>query len=97
MGHVYQVWDKDVLTEDDFLGHCLVPAQLLRTAVHSYGEVQDVWKVLDGGGHAQGDQIWLFLGCNDGNLGDFEFILAIFDIFYLVTLATLQTQWPRFI
>ena len=41
-----QVFDEDRLGPDDFLGKCTIPAQLLRTALHSHGQYQDIWKKL---------------------------------------------------
>jgi hypothetical protein len=43
-----EVWDDDDSSKDDFLGRCVIHAQLLKTAVLSCGRRQDVWKVLEG-------------------------------------------------
>ena len=41
------VYDQDKVGKDDPLGQCALPAQLLRTALHSHGQYQDVWKKLE--------------------------------------------------
>ena len=40
------VFDEERCSQDDFLGKCTIPAQLLRTALHSHGKYQDIWKRL---------------------------------------------------
>ena len=42
-----EVWDEDVIGGNDFLGRCKIPLQMLKKAVHSYGEIQDIWKFLE--------------------------------------------------
>ena len=39
-----KVYDKDRGSSDDYLGSCVVPAQELRSAVHSHGQSLDIWK-----------------------------------------------------
>lgn len=38
---------QEKLGLDDFLGSCVISAQLLRTSVNNHGESQDIWKMLD--------------------------------------------------
>ena len=35
-----EVWDDDNFNKDDFLGRCKIPLQMLKKAIHSYGEIQ---------------------------------------------------------
>ena len=42
-----QVYDEEKVGKDELLGQCTVARQLLRTALHSKGQYQDVWKPLE--------------------------------------------------
>ena len=57
-----EVWDHDLTSKDDFLGDCLISAQLLRTAVYSFGEIQDVWKALS---HVESASIHVEVGWSE--------------------------------
>ncbi len=42
----FEVWDRDAGVKDDFLGRCVIPLKVLRTALAT-GETQDVWRKLE--------------------------------------------------